>query len=66
MKKKFAKIDLSLVSIPLISVLCLSCIFLIFPNESKNFLVNIRAEINKCFSGYYLWVGILFLLSTLV
>lgn len=66
MKKKFAKIDLSLISIPLISVLCLSCIFLIFPNESKNFLVNIRAGINKCFSGYYLWVGILFLLSTLV
>ena len=66
MKKKISKIDLSLISIPLLSVLLLSCIFLIFPNESKSFLVNIRSEINKYFSGYYLWVGILFLLSTLV
>lgn len=66
MKKKISKIDLSLISIPLLLVLLLSCIFLIFPNESKSFLVNIRSEINKYFSGYYLWVGILFLLSTLV
>lgn len=66
MKKKISKIDLSLISIPLLSVLLLSCIFLIFPNESKSFLVNIRSEINKYFSSYYLWVGILFLLSTLV
>lgn len=66
MKKKISKIDLSLISIPLLLVLLLSCIFLIFPNESKSFLVNIRSEINKYFSSYYLWVGILFLLSTLV
>ena len=66
MKKKISKIDLSLISIPLLSVLLLSCIFLIFPNDSKSFLVNIRSEINKYFSSYYLWVGILFLLSTLV
>ncbi len=66
MKKKISKIDLSLISIPLLSVLVLSCIFLIFPNESKNCLVNVRAGINRYFSSYYLWVGALFLLSTLI
>lgn len=66
MKKKFTKIDYSLISIPLLSVLVLSCIFLIFPNESKNCLVNVRAGINRYFSSYYLWVGALFLLSTLI
>lgn len=65
MKQKLSKIDYSLIIIPLLTILGLSVIFFIFPNDSKNALLTIRKVLNTYCSSYYLWFGILFLLSTL-
>ena len=65
-KKSLSKIDWLLVIIPVIVVLSLSYILINHPIVSHNLLQNWRAFLCNKLTPYYLAIGLMFLISTLV
>lgn len=64
-KKDFSKIDWLLVIIPVIAVVFLSFILINYPVASHNLLQSWRSFLCNKLTSYYLYIGLLFLISTL-
>lgn len=65
MKGEKKQIDWDITVIPLILVFVLSVLFMVFPEESNNILLNIRHFFGDVLGGYYIIIGIIFFVGSL-